>query len=127
MKRGFLLTLSAVAAVVAFAASAGADPSAEGMGSMIAFSSDRPGRDAPDEIYVMNGDGTGETRVTVTTSGNSLFPEWSPNGKVIAFHNNPAELGGPEIFLINADGTNQRRLTHDPLNDLAVAWSPRHN
>jgi hypothetical protein len=62
------------------------------LGSKIAFTTDRDGRDALDEIYVMNADGTDETRLTFTASGNNLFPEWSPNGKI--------------------DGTGLTRLTH---------------
>jgi Tol biopolymer transport system component len=75
------------------------------LGSKIAFVTDRNGRDAPDVMYVMNADGTNERPLPVSLSGNSLFPEWSPDGHTIAFHNNDAQIGGPEIFLFNADGT----------------------
>src|SRR5262245_26070891 len=51
-------------------ASGHADEGTAGAESKIAFTADRPGRDAPDEIYVMNGNGTGERRVTVSESGN---------------------------------------------------------
>ena len=99
-----------------------------GPGSKIAFSTDRDGRDAPDEIYVMNTDGTNEVRLTVTPSGNSLFPEWSPDGQLIAFHNNPVEVGSPEIFLVVADGTAvTTRLTYMASLGLAAlnpTWSP---
>ena len=100
-----------------------------GPGSKIAFSTDRDGRDAPDEIYVMNADGTNEMRLTVTSSGNSLFPEWSPDGQTVAFHNNPEELGGSfEIFLVVADGSGvTRRLTDMTSLGLAAlnpTWSP---
>jgi Tol biopolymer transport system component len=135
MRRIISLAIAAVAVlVVAIAgqahgifAPAAVAASGSGVGSRIAFSTDRDGREAPDEIYVMNSDGTGETRLTVTPSGNSLFPEWSPDGKMIALHNNLAEIGGPEIFLINADGTGLTRLTY--MTDLGLGavnatWSP---
>lgn len=50
------------------------------------------------EIYVMNADGTGHTRLV-----SGANPIWSPNGREIAFLGN-----GPEI--ISADGTNRRRI-----------------
>ena len=99
-------------------------------GSKIAFVTDRNGRDAPDVMYVMNADGTNEHELPVPLSGNSLFPEWSPDGQTIAFHNNDVQVGGVEIFLINADGTGLMRLTHmaDPANGAVGAvnpsWSP---
>jgi tol-pal system beta propeller repeat protein TolB len=100
------------------------------LGSKIAFVTDRNGRDAPDVMYVMNADGTDEKQLAVSLSGNSLFPEWSPDGQAIAFHNNDAQIGGPEIFLINADGTGLTRLTHmtEPAHGAVgavnPAWSP---
>ena len=100
-----------------------------GVGSKIAFTTDRDGRDASDEIYVMNADGTDEVRLTFTTSGNCIFPEWSPDGRTIAFHLNPTELGGRfEIFVVEADGSGAtRRLTDMSalgLSALNATWSP---
>src|SRR5262249_60003075 len=64
----------------------GAGFASAGAGSKIAFTADREGRDAPDENYVVNGDGTGERRVTVKESGNSVAPEGSPHGQTNAVH-----------------------------------------
>lgn len=118
--------LTAIASLALAAAAESALPgraqttASAGAGSKIAFTADRPGRDAPDEIYVMNGDGTGERRLTFSTSGNSLFPEWSPNGKTIAFHDNVA--GVPEIYLVGADGSGPTQLTH--MGAVSATWSP---
>jgi hypothetical protein len=44
-------------------------------GTRIAFNGDREGQSAPDEIYGMNGDSTGEFRLTPTThSCNAISP-----------------------------------------------------
>lgn len=84
----------------------------------IAFSSDRDGNF---EIYVMNPDGGGQTRLTQTSTDN-LRPTWSPDGTKIAFETN--RDGNSEIYVMNADGTGQTNLTNNPGDDLEPAWSP---
>ncbi|MDO8578592.1 MAG: polysaccharide deacetylase family protein, partial [Dehalococcoidales bacterium] len=75
-------------------------------GSKIAFQSNRNGHY---EIYVMDPDGTGEIRLTNTSSGGSYQPVWVDNGTKIAFTSDRGLL--PEIYIMNADGTDQTRLT----------------
>src|SRR6266498_2584755 len=89
-------------------------------GSKIAFVNDWNGRDAPDEIYVMNADGTDPRRLTVTGTGNNLFPKWSPDAKRIAFNSN--RDGQSQIYLMNADGTELTRLTAE--GGAWATWSP---
>ena len=89
---------------------------AQGSVCQIVFVNDWNGRDAPDEIYVMNSDGTAPRRVTVTPPppggfpGNNLFPRWAPDRKRIAFTS--ARDGAPKLYLINADGSGMSRLTN---------------
>jgi TolB protein len=93
-----------------------------GANGLIVFQSnqDSPVFDPRFEIYVMNADGTGQTRLT--TEGGS-FPAWSPNGSKIAFTSN--RDGNFEIYVMNADGSGQTRLTNRPnATDLQPAWSP---
>ena len=87
--------------------------------SRIVFSSsiDHPdaiGDLSDQEIYVMNADGSGRRRLT----NNDTFdndPDWSPDGKRIAFSSlREGRLG---VFVMNADGTQQKRLT--PLTETA--------
>ena len=71
------------------------------------------------QIWVMNANGSGETRLT----NDILFsedPAWSPDGAQIAF----ARDG--RIFLMNADGSDQRVLTNPAAGerDEEARWSP---
>ena len=89
----------------------------------IAFVSNRDGHD---EIYVMNADGSGQTRITNTPNTvQNLDPAWSPDGKQIAFlsdRDNPGVEN--DIWIMNADGSSPRQLTNDPVDDFSIDWAP---
>jgi Tol biopolymer transport system component len=68
-------------------------------GSKIAFESQRDGNY---EIYTMNADGSGLTRLTYT-SWSERFLVWSPDGTKIAFESR--QTGNVEVFVMNANGT----------------------
>jgi hypothetical protein len=87
-------------------------------GRKIAFMSERDGNA---EIYVMDADGSGETRLT-NDPGFDADPTFSPDGR-IAF-NSTRDGGNPEIYVMNGDGTGQTRLTFDPATDRQADWSP---
>ena len=95
-------------------------------GGRIAFISSRDDPDPNDddsiwEIYVMNADGSGQTRLTNDSAWHSL-PSWSPDGRRIAFQSNRDE--NAEIYVMNADGSGQTRLTNEAANDRFPSWSP---
>lgn len=75
------------------------------------------------EIYVMNADGSGQTRLT-SNSAIDLMPAWSPDGTSIAY------ASGWDIWVMNADGSGQRNLTSTPVFglifglEMAPDWSP---
>ena len=87
----------------------------------IAFTSTRDGNE---EIYVMDGDGRNQRRVTVNPALDR-DPAWSPDGKKIAFvsNRNNVNKDHKQIWVIDADGKNPIRLT-DGLVDSYPDWSP---
>ena len=84
----------------------------------IAFTSTRDGNG---EIYVMDGDGGNQRRVTVNPA-RDWYPTWSPDGNKIAFLSN-RNKDRQQIWVIDADGKNPMRLT-DGLLDSNPDWSP---
>jgi Tol biopolymer transport system component len=70
------------------------------------------------DIYVIDEEGTHETRLTHTTQLVELNPLWSPDGKKIAF-----TRGQGGLYMMNADGTNQTQLA-EHADYLPFAWSP---
>lgn len=111
----FLLVLLATALLGTAKPAAAAVPGENGK---IAFYSSRDGES---EIYVMNPDGTDQTRLT--SDGNSdAYPAWSPDGTKIAFASQ--RDGDADIYVMNADGSGRTRLTYNPSFDLSPDWSP---
>ncbi len=76
------------------------------------------------ELYTINADGTGLTRLT-NNHQEERSPDWSPDGQRIAYSCNTG--GTPqdhEICVINADGTDEVQLTHNGVTELSPSWSP---
>src|SRR5205823_2195144 len=79
------------------------------------------GKTAAAEVYVMNADGTGVTRVTNDPQIDGR-PVFMPDGQSLAFHSSrPA--GKQEIWAVNVDGTGLTQLTRDSIN-FSPAVSP---
>ena len=78
------------------------------------------GRDGNLDIYSMNSDGTGQTRLT-HHEARDFQAAWSPNGGQIAFTSE--RTNGLSIFVMDADGANVRQLTEGPF-EVAPKWSP---
>ena len=99
-------------------------------GSKIAFASDRDTfTDGSPDLYVMNGDGTGVTRLTNSPFGDD-FPGWSPDQQQLTYTYGIEECSSngsgpqPDVLVINADGTSSRNLTNTVLPDGISDWSP---
>lgn len=83
-------------------------------GTWMAFTSD-------DDIWIMNGDGTGARRLTVHPARDSR-PAISPDGQRIAFVT--MRNGASDVYVIAVDGTGEARLTDHPALDADPDWSP---
>jgi Tol biopolymer transport system component len=104
----------------------GAEEMLEGNSSRIVFQTSRDSGGtifSPPEIYVMNPDGTGKTRLTTHLAADFLA-SWSPDGHTIAFVRGtgtaPFFL---DIYVMNPDGSGQLNLTNH-LADYHFDWSP---
>jgi Tol biopolymer transport system component len=86
-------------------------------GEKIAFVSEDDG-----DLYVMNSDGPGRTRLTDTPGYDHWPPTWSPDGERIAFTSEDKK--GSEIYVMNSDGSGLTKLTDDPADDAFPAWRP---
>ena len=116
-QQGWVVDVETVSVAASSAAPAPTTTPASASGR-IAFASRR---DGDFEIYVMNADGSGVTRLTDNDASDGT-PSWSPDGRRIAFHSD--RDGNTEIYVMNADGSGVTRLTENDASDGAPSWSP---
>jgi dipeptidyl aminopeptidase/acylaminoacyl peptidase len=92
-------------------------------GTKITFVS---GRNGNEEVYVMNADGSGETRLTAHPDLD-MRPQWSPDGTKIAFVRFSVHTLDAEVWTMNPDGSEQAQLTENDLFESLTDWQPLHN
>jgi len=72
------------------------------------------------QIYVMNADGSGQTRLTNRPIWNEI-PTWSPDGRRVAWIHSRDDSSG--LYVMNADGSSQRNLAPN-MGAALISWSP---
>src|SRR5438874_3263495 len=101
----------------------GAQVAASPPSTKIAFWSSRDGNA---EIYVMNADGSGQTRLTNNPAAD-YGPSWSPDGRRIAFAST-RDGYYPDLYTMAPDGSGVTSLTteddHLQIGDDQPSWSP---
>lgn len=110
-----LALVGLVAAAIMILLQAGpAEAAFPGTNGKIAFSRDH-------EVYTMNPDGSGVSRITDNWYGN-YSPAFSAGGQKIAY----VRYGdtSSEIYTMNSDGSGQTRITDMPGGKSTPAWSP---
>jgi len=73
------------------------------------------------QIYAINPDGSGDTRLT--SEGRNEYPHWSPDGRFITFTSN--RDGKESIYVMRSDGTSQLKVSRGKGGDSQPVWSPR--
>jgi Tol biopolymer transport system component len=87
-------------------------------GTLIAFARNKLGWD----VYRMNADGSAVR--AITAKGGNCRPDWSPDGRRIAYVSDVAD-GKGDVWTMDADGGNKMRVTHgDDSYDYNPAFSP---
>ena len=74
------------------------------------------------DIFAIRADGT-EQRQLTDTAANEQHPEWSPDGKRVAFTRGEV-VTNFDIYVTNEDGGDEVRLTEHKARDERAVWSP---
>jgi len=102
-------------------------------GSKILFTRSSGGLANSDGIFVMNADGSQQTRLTSASDAIVERPVFSPDGSKIAFSSAPflgpdivwgSTFGPPAIYVMNADGSGQTRLGDASMGGYEPVFSP---
>ncbi len=91
-------------------------------GTKIAFSDADYGDTWNVHVFVINADGTGRRDLTAGQPGSSVDPEWSPDGRQIAFVTD--RDGDKALYVMDADGSNPQRITGSNSRVGEPDWQP---
>jgi TolB protein len=100
-------------------------------GKQLVFNTTRDGVDVANptfddlEIYTMNADGSGVTRLTFNTI-RDVYPVWAPDGRRIAFTSGRDHPGtsATDLYVMSVDGSGVTRLTFQDGTVEFPSWDP---
>ena len=72
----------------------------------------------------MKADGSGERNLTNSPGVAEHSPNWSPNGRKIAFARAPDADSVNDVYTMSPDGSNVRQLTSNAVDNEFPNWSP---
>ena len=123
--RVFAVTALLIGAMVATTAPPVAQAAYPGANGKIAFARYSRNSTPWEEIYTVEPNGTGITRITTNNSQriSDVQPAWSPDGKQIAHVRVPFNADS-EIRIIRPNGTLVRSVTNNTQIDTSPTWSP---
>jgi TolB protein len=89
-------------------------------GQTIAFVGDRGGTP---QLYLMNADGTGVTKLDLPDKGYVIDPAWSPNGQLLAFSwRRPND--NYDLYIVDPTSMQLLELTRDQGRNERPSWAP---
>ena len=74
-------------------------------------------------LHTVSPDGTHE-RELASLRGIVLWPDWSPDGTLIAVSAPAGPNDQLDIFTVSADGSTVTNVSHDPSGEFSPTWSP---
>jgi len=79
-------------------------------------------------LWVMNADGSGQTKLANVPGGDELAPSWSPDGKRIVFVSmtpcEPYFCSDLDLWLVRPDGSRLRKVGQNVRQPWRPLWSP---
>jgi TolB protein len=99
------------------------DPDWSPDGSTIVFARVAPGAQRSD-LFLVQPNGSGLTRLTPTARRQEYEPSWSPDGTRIVFARQQSRsFSAPyDLFTISADGSNEQQVTDTSRDEFAPSW-----
>ncbi len=105
--------------------------SPDGRQIVFAYKPKRRDRNAHEELYIMNADGSGMRQLTHYPQNDPLLkdfgykagaPRWHPTENFISY--NSKQAGKYSLYAVTPDGKKQWKLTGNPVNEGWHDWSP---
>ena len=123
-----LLALLALVFVVAVSAPGSARATTPGANGPLAFELFSPATGFTGQVARISPHGTNRRVLTAPAPGEPPQPEWSPDGRRIAFVRCTGEESSCNVWVMRRNGTHQRQVTHCApqwcFGNLSPAWSP---